>query len=84
MRRKHTFLLTIFPSEEQQPALHGRLEFIANGASHTFNSLSELQNLIETSIHTEPSSERPLQIRTSTPSYQTRSGIYPAHCEEED
>ncbi len=82
MRRKHTFLLTIFPTEEQQPALHGRLEFISSGASYTFNNLTELQELIEGSIGNELPAAGP-QICQPRSSYQTRS-FSPGHCEEEN
>lgn len=83
MRRKQTFLLTIFPSEEREPALRGRLELISTGTSYTFNNLAELQRLIESSICAEQSSPTSPQICESKASYQPRSSFYPGHCEDE-
>ncbi len=57
MRKKHTFLLTIFPSEEQHSMLRGRLQFISTGSVFTFTNLEELQVLIENEIRNETQSE---------------------------
>ncbi len=83
MRRKHTYLLTIFPSEGSEPALRGRLEIISTGTSYTFNNLAELQRLIEGSIQTEQSSSTPMQIREWKSLYQPRSSSYPGQPEDE-
>jgi hypothetical protein len=83
MRRKYSFLLTVFPTEDQQPALHGRLEYISNGISYTFNNLAELQKIIESSITAGPSAEKP-QLCQPGSSYPTGAETYPGHCEEEN
>jgi hypothetical protein len=47
MRKKHSFLLTIIPAEDQaQSVIRGRLESISTGDSYTFTTLQELQALI--------------------------------------
>jgi hypothetical protein len=50
MRKKHTFLLTVFPSEESQSALKGRLQLISTGSSYTFTNLEEMQQIISKEI----------------------------------
>ena len=79
MRKKHTFLLTIVPAEDQpQPALGGRLEFIATGDSYTFTNMQELQQLILKEV--QQSASKPVSgsaIREDKPSYTPRSPKYP-------
>jgi hypothetical protein len=47
MRKKHSFLLTILPDENDSSPVHGRLEVIATGQSEMFSSLEELLVLLE-------------------------------------
>ena len=47
MRKKHSFLLTILPDENDNAPIHGRLEVISTGQSEVFSSLDELQALLE-------------------------------------
>jgi hypothetical protein len=83
MRKKHTFLLTIFPSEDQQPALCGRLQLINTGATYTFTNLIELQQFIEKGINLDGTSVALSSIQEGKASYQMHSDAYPEHCEEE-
>lgn len=50
MRKKHSFLLTILPDENDNAPIHGRLEVIATGQAEMFSSLEELQALLEFEI----------------------------------
>ncbi len=50
MRKKHSFLLTIRPDENDHAPIHGRLEVIATGQAEMFSSLEELQALLELEI----------------------------------
>ncbi len=47
MRKKHSFLLTILPDENDSSPVHGRLEVISTGESEMFSSLDELLVLLE-------------------------------------
>ncbi len=47
MRKKHSFLLTILPDENDTSPVHGRLEVISTGQSEMFYSLEELLVLLE-------------------------------------
>lgn len=47
MRKKHSFLLTILPDENDTSPVHGRLEVISTGQSEMFSSLDELLVLLE-------------------------------------
>ncbi len=47
MRKKHSFLLTILPDENDSSPVHGRLEVISTGQSEMFSSLDELLVLLE-------------------------------------
>ncbi len=47
MRKKHSFLLTILPDENDTSPVHGRLEVISTGQSEMFYSLDELLVLLE-------------------------------------
>lgn len=69
MRKKHSFLLTIFPSEEQRPALKGRLQFIATGSSFYFMNLEELQQIIENEILSTECAESMPGIQEGSPEY---------------
>ncbi len=51
MRKKHSFLLTILPDENDSAPIHGRLEVIATGQTEVFSSLEELRALLEQEIH---------------------------------
>ena len=79
MRKKHTFLLTIVPAEDQpQPALGGRLEFISTGDSFTFTNMQELQQLIMKEI--QQGVNKPLTgstIREEKASYTLKPPTYP-------
>ncbi len=83
MRKKHSFLLTIVPAEEQQRShISGRLESIATGDCFTFTNLRELQQLIEKEIHARET--RPdLSIQTSKPAKVLRPPAYPEHHPED-
>jgi len=50
MRKKHSFLLTILPDENDNAPIHGRLEVIATGQTEVFSSLEELRTLLEQEI----------------------------------
>ncbi len=52
MRKKHSFLLTILPDENDSSPVHGRLEVISTGQSEMFNSLDELLVLLEQELRT--------------------------------
>ncbi len=52
MRKKHSFLLTILPSENDNAPVHGRLEVIATGQIEAFSSLDELLDLLEQELRT--------------------------------
>ena len=47
MRKKHSFLLTILPAENDSSPIHGRLEVISTGQIEMFSSLDELLALLE-------------------------------------
>lgn len=79
MRKKHSFLLTIIPSEEQTPALRGRVQFIADGTSSTFTNLQELQQLIENQIHSYENADLSSVIQERRSPY---TSISPSHWEE--
>lgn len=85
MRKKHSFLLTIIPAEDQpQAILRGRVEFIATGDAYTFNGLQELQRLIEVEIQQgegQPAA-RGLQERKAT--YPLIPPAYPVFRPQED
>lgn len=82
MRKKHAFLLTIIPSEEQQRShIRGRLESVATGDCYTFTNVHELQQLIEKEIHnreTEPPTKK-----ASKPASFMRPPTYPEHQTED-
>lgn len=71
MRKKHSFLLTIFPDEEQQTGLRGRLEMISSGSTYTFTNLEELQKLIETEIQSGQQSLYVTSVREAKASFLT-------------
>ena len=50
MRKKHSFLLTILPDENDNAPIHGRLEVIATGQTEVFSSLEELKALLDLEI----------------------------------
>lgn len=79
MRKKHSFLLTIVPAEEQQRGhISGRLESIATGDCYTFTNLHELQQLIEKEIRARETA--PAQSsQTSKPVRFPRPPAYPEH-----
>lgn len=83
MRKKHSFLLTIVPAEEQQRSrISGRLESIATGDCYTFTNLYELQQLIEKEIHNREN-EAASSIRASKPAPFSRPPAYPEHRPED-
>jgi hypothetical protein len=49
MRRKSSFLLTIFSTGENDD-LRGRIQYISNGKTATFTNLKELDQLIRCDI----------------------------------
>ncbi len=79
MRKKHTFLLTIFPSEEQNSMLRGRLQFISTGSVFTFTTIEELQELIENEIQSEMNAGGVLGIQEPRAPYQP---VDPQHWDE--
>lgn len=79
MRKKHTFLLTIFPSEEQSSMLRGRLQFISTGSAFTFTTIEELQELIETEILSDKSASNGMTIQEPKAPYQP---VDPQHWDE--
>jgi hypothetical protein len=79
MRKKHTFLLTILPSEEQPPMLRGRLQFIPTGSAFTFTNLQELQQLIESEIRTNKDENCPQGIQEPRALYRP---VDPQHWDE--
>ncbi len=52
MRKKHSFILTILPAENDTSPVHGRLEVIATGQIEKFSSLDELLVLLEQELKT--------------------------------
>ncbi len=52
MRKKHSFLLTILPAENENSPVHGRLEVISTGQVEMFSSLEELLALLEQELRT--------------------------------
>jgi UDP-galactopyranose mutase len=79
MRKKHTFLLTIIPSEEQRSKLRGRLQFISTGSAHTFTSIEELQELIQREIQSEENPGFPRSIQEQKSPYYP---VDPQHWDE--
>ena len=79
MRKKHTFLLTIFPSEEQQSMLRGRLQFISTGSTFTFTNLEELRTLIENEIQSEQCASNTVSIQEPRAPY---TSVDPRHWDE--
>jgi hypothetical protein len=50
MRKKYTFLLTILPTEDDDEALHGRIQLVQSSRADTFTSVDELKGLIHQAL----------------------------------
>ncbi len=65
MRKKHSFLLTILPDENDCSPVHGRLEVISTGQSEMFSSLDELLVLLEQELRSITEGMAPQSIASS-------------------
>ena len=65
MRKKHSFLLTILPDENDNAPIHGRLEVISTGQSEVFSSLDELQALLEQELRSAANGMSPQTLTGS-------------------
>jgi len=75
MRKKHSFLLTIIPTDDQpQSIVRGKLESISTGDSYTFTNLQELQALINQELHPRG----PAQVAEKPRPYPLSPPTYPA------
>jgi hypothetical protein len=61
MRKKHSFLLTVLSSRDEDQKLQGRLEVITTGKTTTFTNLEELLELIKAEIQIQQPDQEPAQ-----------------------
>lgn len=85
MRKKHSFLLTIIPAEDQpQAILRGRVEFITTGDAYTFNGLQDLQRLIELEIQQGEGMPPARGLQEKKAIYPLNPPAYPAYRPQDD
>jgi hypothetical protein len=54
MRTRHSFLLTLLPSEENRSSIHGKIKTIATGRTSSFSNLDELYELLKDELKGAP------------------------------